>query len=762
MTIHREKRHREYSKRIFRLVLGAGLVPNILFLVFTLLYISHTTYRRQDIEYKESINEQTRQNIESVHSALEVKLSEVERYLTLLCTSRGYPEPFASGFSPDLRRDWQLIVEIDAFLSLVAEENENIEAISFYNLSTQIGFSSSEGLLQRPRYKPELIVGSYDYKNPPNFFWTRTNPVAEETEPLLSLVQTRRSLESRSLVGFLRIVPNADFVQQQLYRFPIGRIYQIVTDEHRSVIAHTFAEIELSETGIIISQHSRIDPELLAEQSGLTYSAFTSPINGWNYYLFYPALDWLRQYLIPMVVLFISANIIVLLVVYLAGLVTKDIYRPIRSIKAALQSEGTEHYPDLTAPDLQEILNEVEHLKEEYSDEKRVNQLLNQRMRVVYPEAQHTILNRILRNQHITPEIVNIARSMGLEENRTFCISLIYFYRTPSVEERGRISTLLERYLPNLVTSDWIGEDDSSLIAIQYIDIAGDDLPASTAHSLLKEAVLSDFGFRTSFLISAAYSGIGGVSLGYRSLQTARRRNFSSGPRLEVLAHTEAQPSSDLAWEKHHNEIVAAIRREDGSRFCEALDALQKAVETAGIDDTITIFRCKLLLNLIIAELHNKDSLGFDVIRSLESAMANFNTQFRFLGQFMTWLKNIYLTYRSDELDTVYSIHITRTLDYIKTSFDKNIGLDTIADALSLSVSYLSKLFKREVGTSFKAYLTEYRMHRAKGFLKMPELTVNDIARRCGYGNTNQFIRIFKKYEGLTPGDYRRTFILES
>lgn len=77
----------------------------------------------------------------------------------------------------------------------------------------------------------------------------------------------------------------------------------------------------------------------------------------------------------------------------------------------------------------------------------------------------------------------------------------------------------------------------------------------------------------------------------------------------------------------------------------------------------------------------------------------------------------------------------------------------------------VEELFKDnfvEVGKTFKTYLTVYRLNRAKILLKDPDITIKEVAGKTGYVNDTQFIRIFKKYEGLPPGDYRKTFMIET
>ena len=96
-------------------------------------------------------------------------------------------------------------------------------------------------------------------------------------------------------------------------------------------------------------------------------------------------------------------------------------------------------------------------------------------------------------------------------------------------------------------------------------------------------------------------------------------------------------------------------------------------------------------------------------------------------------------------------------LEYVEQNYDKGISLTQMAEDLGLDESYLSKQFKEKVGVSFVQYVTKCRMDKAKELLKDSSMKLADIAETLGMGNVQSFIRTFKKYEGMTPGQYRES-----
>jgi YesN/AraC family two-component response regulator len=83
-----------------------------------------------------------------------------------------------------------------------------------------------------------------------------------------------------------------------------------------------------------------------------------------------------------------------------------------------------------------------------------------------------------------------------------------------------------------------------------------------------------------------------------------------------------------------------------------------------------------------------------------------------------------------------------------------DITLNEVSAILSLSRSYLSTLFKKEVGISFTQYLIHFRLHRAIEILQKEDLPLNNVAEMVGYPNYAQFSKIFKSHKGISPTTY--------
>lgn len=97
---------------------------------------------------------------------------------------------------------------------------------------------------------------------------------------------------------------------------------------------------------------------------------------------------------------------------------------------------------------------------------------------------------------------------------------------------------------------------------------------------------------------------------------------------------------------------------------------------------------------------------------------------------------------------------IEQALCYIEEHYAENIMLDDIASYLEVSSFYLSKLFKKATGRNFTDLLAEKRVEKAKILLRS-QMSVKEITFEVGFNSQNYFTKVFKKYCGVTPTEYK-------
>lgn len=94
-------------------------------------------------------------------------------------------------------------------------------------------------------------------------------------------------------------------------------------------------------------------------------------------------------------------------------------------------------------------------------------------------------------------------------------------------------------------------------------------------------------------------------------------------------------------------------------------------------------------------------------------------------------------------------------IQYVEDNYHRDLGLEKIADGMGVSAKYISRVFKEKTGVNLIAYISWYRISKAKELLIDTDLTVNEIVDKVGIYSRTTFIRLFKKYEGTTPQLFR-------
>lgn len=104
---------------------------------------------------------------------------------------------------------------------------------------------------------------------------------------------------------------------------------------------------------------------------------------------------------------------------------------------------------------------------------------------------------------------------------------------------------------------------------------------------------------------------------------------------------------------------------------------------------------------------------------------------------------------------------IAMVIKYITENMDKDLSLIMLADVVYLNPSYLSHLFKQQLGTTISEYIKEARLARCKKMLADPRYHIHEVAKAVGYDNASYFTRFFKKMTGMTPQAYRQQLTIE-
>lgn len=97
-------------------------------------------------------------------------------------------------------------------------------------------------------------------------------------------------------------------------------------------------------------------------------------------------------------------------------------------------------------------------------------------------------------------------------------------------------------------------------------------------------------------------------------------------------------------------------------------------------------------------------------------------------------------------------------IEYLNENSEKDVSLEQCAREFNYNANYLSRLFKQKLGKTYTEYVVELKVEKCKELLIQTDISVNEMAARFGYSSPQNFIRVFKKYTLMTPGQFRTQY----
>lgn len=116
---------------------------------------------------------------------------------------------------------------------------------------------------------------------------------------------------------------------------------------------------------------------------------------------------------------------------------------------------------------------------------------------------------------------------------------------------------------------------------------------------------------------------------------------------------------------------------------------------------------------------------------------------------------------RHKDSEYIHSIGMTDAImqeaaRYIRSNYSQDLSLEEVAAHVSISPSYFSKKFKHSTGFGYKEYLVNVRIQEASDMLLETNASVNEIALKCGFNDSDYFGSAFKRIKGVSPLKYRK------
>lgn len=116
-----------------------------------------------------------------------------------------------------------------------------------------------------------------------------------------------------------------------------------------------------------------------------------------------------------------------------------------------------------------------------------------------------------------------------------------------------------------------------------------------------------------------------------------------------------------------------------------------------------------------------------------------------------------YSVSQNDAAESTHKIDLIKTvLEYIELHYSSNITLDELAGVAGMNPKYFCRFFRSITHQTPIDYVNMYRIEKAAQMLHSTRLPVTNICMECGFNDSSNFIKVFRKYKQVTPMQYRR------
>ncbi len=297
---------------------------------------------------------------------------------------------------------------------------------------------------------------------------------------------------------------------------------------------------------------------------------------------------------------------------------------------------------------------------------------------------------------------------------------------------------------------------------------------AERARQFLKDK----FRIHTLVSISGIQHSLDDLSVAYREAVDAMEYLVVIGGSREVIAYDDIRPGSDEAADtdsgypyslQAERQLMNHVKAGDADKAesmirsliagcmetnkisvnlvkCLMFDLVSTLIKTAGelgdTEENPAVIRTEWVTKVMNSEsIKDMEKSLLSVVREVCAYAAAKQKQQ------LQASRSLVLQERSAEI-----------LAFIAEHYDQpNLNISLIGEHFGMTPTYLSKLFKEQTGEGLLDTINRFRMDHAKRLLQDSSQSIKSIASQSGFHDINTFIRTFKKYEGVTPGQYQKT-----
>lgn len=492
----------------------------------------------------------------------------------------------------------------------------------------------------------------------------------------------------------------------------------------------------------------------------VSFSSDSAKFNDFVYVAFIPFNDFYQKLTNIKTLVFIITIIALIFSLVVSYAMSKKIYSPIGNLVSIL-SNSDPNYPKSSVGEIDFLNTQIKKIL--------VNEdILKKDLSIVMPLASEHYLTKILTNNDsfIDKDVENFINNAHINfKYPGFCVSIIElnftekYYSIYSYDDHLLVKKGITRLLHEIALSDYatyvLNPTKNKLCVLI-------NLPENENLGIIAENirnVIELFNYDKDLLSISA--GVGRICSNYIGM------NLSYNEALKALAlisplsdeniriYSECNNKSSYQYSindenKLYNYLLGCYK-EDTLSFLNGI--IEKNFQNNPTETAIKKLYLSIY-NTISRVLQEKDIDPSSLMRNdyidIQSDI-NLYTNHD-INNYLFKLVNKLLS-SNNKINS--KIDINEITDYIKAHYNEDIYLEKLGQIFNTSEKYLSRLFKESLGIGFHEYLASIRIAKSKNLLLETNLSVIKVGEMIGFTNHSTFFRIFKKFEGINPTQYR-------
>ncbi|HEX7056843.1 MAG TPA: AraC family transcriptional regulator [Bacilli bacterium] len=742
--------------------------------IFPVIVIGTFSYIQSSKQVQKEINKDKLDYVKQLNSNVEQIFVTVNHTLTNLAESTVMKEALNSNLDAG---DFQLYNNLRKEIGFLQSFDTKVEDVIILNRKMNWLVKNS-GVYRLNSHKDENMYESY-FSMENNSAWKLlrnadfSDSISSSDCPYtISLVRKLPSRESTKFglafanIPACSIADMIDSAHDSSEVMILDPDFHIVAGQDRAMLGKTLWDAGFPDNPDLFAGHSG---QFMTNQNNRPYSItyMRSPLNGWIYLSSTSISQLTRQSKRIGWFTFYVCMAIILLSVLFVWFATKKLYSPIRNVVkfieelASVNNKSKKNEMQIIEEQLRELFSSNSKLESELSEHKRqvLYLFLNRLFTGSLPkkEIDANLEYFHLRQKVETWEYMSILTlQVDTLENTRYeirDIELLHFAVTNIVEH-----TIPSRHALNPI---WLDQTLVVLIGSNHENVNEMDHFVYNMTEALQKNIGDYLKVCVSIGISRSFQKIMDAPRAFlEGIEALKQRiKLGKGVIIPYGIHNRSQQTLSYQYPQHlENDFLDSVKIADQAETLRILRMWMDAV----FDQAQTPHDCQIslmqLLNHLLV-LKQEAGISFEQIgvqhSSLYEELLSLNTREDVEEWFIKRLVLPLVKVFADRRDSQYHNLSEQIIDIIQNNYDTNITLEDCAAKLHYNANYLSSVFKKETNATFSEYLVNYRFNMSKKWLLETNMTVKEIAERLQYHNAQNFIRSFRKKEGVTPGQFR-------